>query len=133
VQEERLTCIEKEYVSDKGELLFDNKGQSLATWKPIERLLAEYEADLERSREMCGILADYALLEPFTMQATLNAGGSMNLSGMYRVDEKKLEFLTATQLKNLVKKGVMGRIYVHLLSLDNFGRMLDRKAARGKN
>jgi hypothetical protein len=49
---------------------------------------------------------------------------------MYRIDEKKLEFLTATQLKNLVKKGVMGRIYVHLLSLDNFGRMLDRKAAR---
>jgi hypothetical protein len=133
VQEERLTCVEKEFLSDKGELLFDSKGESLPNWKPIERLLAEYEADLERSREMCGILADYALLEPFTMQATLNAGGSMNLSGMYRVDEKKLEFLTATQLKNLVKKGVMGRIYVHLLSLDNFGRMLDRKAARGKN
>jgi hypothetical protein len=125
--------VEKEYLNDKGEMLFDSKGQSLAAWKPIERLLSEYEADLERSREMCGILADYALLEPFTMQATLNAGGSMNLSGMYRVDEKKLEFLTATQLKNLVKKGVMGRIYVHLLSLDNFGRMLDRKAARAKN
>jgi hypothetical protein len=130
VQEERLTCVEKEFLSDKGELMFDAKGESLARWKPIERLLSEYEADLERSREMSGILADYGLLEPFVMQATLNAGGSMNLAGMHRIDEKKLEFLTATQLKNLVKKGVMGRIYVHLLSLDNFARMLDRKAAR---
>ena len=129
-QQDRLMCIEKEFLSDKGELLFDGKGEGLARWKPIERLLSDYEADLDRSREMCSILADYALMEPFVMQATLNAGGSMNLSGMYRIDEKKLEFLTATQLKNLVKKGVMGRIYVHLLSLDNFGRMLDRKAAR---
>jgi SapC protein len=132
-QDQRLTCVEKEFLSDKGELLFDAKGEALPHWKPIERLLSEYEADLDRSREMSSILADYALLEPFSMQATLNAGGSMNLTGMFRIDERKLEFLTATQLKNLVKKGVMGRIYVHLLSLDNFGRMLDRKAARSKN
>jgi hypothetical protein len=130
VQEERLTCVEKEYASDKGELMFDAKGEPLPQWQPIQRLLNEYEADLERTREMCGILADYALLEPFAMQATMKAGGSMNLTGMHRIDEKKLEFLTATQLKNLLKKGVLGRMYVHLLSLDNFGRMLDRKAAR---
>ena len=37
----------------------------------MERLLAEYEADLERMREMCALLADYGLLEPFSMQATM--------------------------------------------------------------
>ena len=79
---------------------------------------------------MCGILADYGLLEPFTMQATMNAGGSMHLTGMFRVDEKKIDFLNASQHKNLIKKGVMSKIYIHLLSLDNFGRLLDRKAQR---
>jgi hypothetical protein len=78
---------------------------------------------------MCAILVDYGLLEPFTMQANMKAGGSVQLTGMHRVDEKKIEHLNAAQMKNLVKKGIMGRLYVHLLSLDNFARLLDRRAA----
>ena len=78
---------------------------------------------------MCSILMDYALLEPFTMQATLAKGGAMHLTGMHRVDEKKLEHLNSSQIKNLMRKGVMGRIYTHLLSLDNFSGLIERKAA----
>ena len=130
-QAERLICVEKEYITEAGgEPMFDTKQEPLPRWKEVEKLLEEYEADLERTKEMCGILADYGLLEPFTMQATLNAGGAMHLTGMFRVDEKKIEFLNASQHKNLIKKGVMSKIYIHLLSLDNFGRLLDRKAAR---
>jgi hypothetical protein len=82
---------------------------------------------------MCAVLADYGLLEPFTMQATLNkekGGGAMHLTGMQRVSEKNLENLNAAQLKNLMRKGFLARIYLHLLSLENFARLLERKAAR---
>ena len=132
VQQNRLICIEKSYLDDKqGEPMFDAKGQPLAKWKEIEALLSEYEVDLERSREMCAILADYGLLEPFTMQAKFNAGGEpLHLTGMHRVIESKIEHLNASQLKNLVKKGILSRVYAHLLSLDNFGKLLDRKAAK---
>ena len=131
-QAERLICVEKDHLAESGGIeMFDDKQQPLPRWKEVEKLLEEYEADLERTKEMCGILADYGLLEPFTMQATMNAGGSMHLTGMFRVDEKKIEFLNASQHKNLIKKGVMSKIYIHLLSLDNFGRLLDRKAQRG--
>jgi len=126
-QADRLICVEKEFLSDTGERMFGDDGVPVERWKPIEKLLQEYEVDLERTREMCAILADYALLEPFTLQATLKAGGAMNLGGMYRVEEKKLEFLNAAQHKNLIKKGILGRAYAHLLSLDNFGRLLARK------
>ena len=130
-QAERLICVEKEHVTETGGVaMFGEEQEPLPRWKEIEKLLEEYEADLERTKEMCGILADYGLLEPFTLQATLNAGGSMHLTGMFRVDEKKIEFLNASQHKNLIKKGVMSKIYIHLLSLDNFGRLLDRKAGR---
>ena len=131
-QQNRLICVEKSHIDERaGEAMFDAKGQPLEKWKEIERLLTEYEADLERSREMCGILADYGLLEPFTMQAKFNAGGDpINLSGMHRVAEGKIEHLNASQLKNLVKKGILARIYAHLLSLDNFGKLLDRKATK---
>jgi hypothetical protein len=134
-QKERLICVEKSHLDEKtGEALFDAKGEPTQKWSEIERLLSEYEADLERSREMCAILADYGVLEPFTMQATLSkekGGGAMHLTGMHRISEKSLENLNAAQLKNLIRKGFMARIYMHLLSLENFARLLERKAAQG--
>lgn len=129
-QADRLICVEKDFLDDRGEVMFDPDGKALPTWQPIEKLLQEYEADLERSREMSATLSDYALLEPFAMRAQTNAGASMNLTGMYRVDEKKLAFLNASQHKNLINKGVMGRIYAHLISMENFARLLDRKVGK---
>ena len=130
-QQNRLICIEKSYLDDQaGETMFDADGQPLEKWTQIERLLTEYEVDLERSREMCGILADYGLLEPFTMQAKFAKGGEAQLSGMHRVSEDKIGHLNASQLKNLVKKGVLSRVYAHLLSLDNFVKLLDRRATK---
>ena len=132
-QKDRLICVEKSWLDDeRGEAMFEG-GQPSEKWKGLQRLLAEYESDLERVREMCGLLADYGLLEPFSMQAKLKkekGGGEMQLSGMHRVAEKNLENLNAAQLKNLMRKGYLARIYLHLLSLENFGRLLDRKGAR---
>jgi len=131
-QQKRLICVEKSQLDESaGEALFGADGSPSDKWREIERLLIEYEADLERSREMCGILADYGLLEPFAMKATLNKGGGpLAMTGMHRIAEAKIEHLNASQLKNLVKKGILSRVYAHLLSLDNFGKLLDRRAAR---
>ncbi len=130
-QQNRLICIEKTYIDESGEAMFDTQGQPSAKWRDLERLLGEYEADLERSREMCSILADYGLLEPFTMQASVRGQEAkpLQITGMYRVVEKKLENLNSAQLKNLVRKGILARLYLHLVSLENFGRLLERKAA----
>jgi SapC len=130
-QQDRLICVEKSHVDDAGgEPLFDDQGEPLAKWRDLQRLLVEYEADLERGRELCAMLADYALLQPFSMQATLEQGGQMQLTGMHRVDEARIEHLNASQFKNLAKKGIFGRIYAHLLSLENFARLLRRRAGR---
>ena len=56
----------------------------------------------------------------------------MQLGGMHRIAEKNIENLNAAQLKNLVRHGTMARIYVHLLSLEHFAKLLDRKAAQAK-
>jgi hypothetical protein len=41
-QQDRLICVEKEFAGDTGEAMFDDKGQPLARWKDIEKLLSEY-------------------------------------------------------------------------------------------
>jgi len=133
-QKNRLICVEKSALDEGGEAMFDDKGEASAKWKDLERLLGEYEADLERSREMSSILTDYGLLEPFTMQANMRDDAKpMQMTGMFRVVEKNLENLNAAQLKNLMRKGILPRIYMHLMSLENFGRLLDRKAAQKPN
>ena len=130
-QKDRLICIEKNFIDESGEPMFDDKGEPGAKWKDLERLLGEYESDLERSREMCAILSDYGLLEPFTMQATFKEGAAkpMQMTGMFRVAEKNIENLNAAQLKNVVRKGILPRIYMHLMSLENFGRLVERKGS----
>ena len=126
---ERVACVEKIAINDKGEKLFNDKGEALPEWQQREKLLFEFEADLGRTDEMCKLLAQHQLLEPFTMQATPNNGEPLQLTGMYRVSEEKLAQLDGTVMKDLAAKGVLGRIYAHLISLDNFRRLLDRRAA----
>ena len=128
-QADRLVCVEEAFLSEAGETMFDAAGNPLPRWEATGKLLEEFERDLERTREMCGILADFGLLEPFTLQAVLDGAPPMNLGGMFRVDEKKLELLNAAQHKTLLRKGILGRIYAHLISLENFARLLGRKAA----
>lgn len=129
---ERVACVEKRAVTDKGEKLFDDKGNPLPEWEARQKLLFEYEADLARTEEMCKLLAQHQLLEPFTMQATPNQGEPLQLTGMYRVAEAKLAELDAAALKDLVQKGVLGRVYAHLLSLENFQRLLGRRTETPK-
>jgi len=115
--------------------MFDEQQQPTPKWNDFSRLLGEYEQDLERSREMCSILADYGLFEPFTMQASFRNENDkpLQMAGMFRVIEKNLENLNVAQLKNLMRKGILPRIYIHLMSLENFGRLLDRRAQRKPN
>ena len=126
---ERVACVEKIAINDKGEKLFNDQGEALPEWQQREKLLFEFEADLGRTDEMCKLLAQHQLLEPFTMQATPNNGEPLQLTGMYRVSEEKLAQLDGAVMKDLAAKGVLGRIYAHLISLDNFRRLLDRRAA----
>jgi hypothetical protein len=129
-RKDRLICVEKARLDDAGEAMFDAEGKPTGKWGTLEKLLSEYEADLERGRDLCALLADYGLLEPFTMQATPKGGAALQVTGMHRVSEKKVEELNAAQLKNLLRRGAMARIYMHLLSLQNFARLVERRAAR---
>ena len=75
-------------------------------------------------------MRDYGLLEPFSVQAKAknDKDGGLQITGMHRVIENKLENLNAAQIKNLMRKGYLARIYLHLISLENFARLLDRRA-----
>lgn len=129
---ERVVCVATAYVDPAGVELFDATGKGTAAWVAAERLLAEYEADLDRTAQMCAALARLQLLEPFTLEilGKQKGGGQVKLGGMYRVAEEKLRDLKPASQKALVGKGFMGLIYAHLHSLANFRRLAERQTAR---
>ena len=127
-QPERIACVEKRAINDKGEELHDAKGSPLPVWEERKKLLFDYENDLVRSDEMSRTLAALGLFETFTMQAVPNDGAPLSMTGMHRVAEQKLAGLAPEQLKELTQNGILARVYAHLISLSNFGRLLDRRA-----
>ena len=123
---ERVVCVARAYVDEGGVALFDLKGKPAPRWQAIERLLAEYEDDLDLTAQMCAALARLQLFKPFTMQVIEGGRTGVKLQGMFRIDEERLRDLKPASHKVLVSKGFMGRIYAHLHSLENFQRLYAR-------
>lgn len=125
---ERVVCVAKACIGAAGVPLFDASGAPSPRWQAAERLLSEYEADLDRTAQACAALARLQVLESFTLQwFNESRAPQLKLAGMYRVSEAKLRDLKPASLKALVAKGVMGLIYAHLHSLENFRRLLARR------
>jgi hypothetical protein len=80
-----------------------------------------------RSEELCRLMGELKLLEPFTMKAEVD-GFTMQLEGMHRIAREGLDALADAELRNLVTSGMMDKVYAHLMSLDNFRRLLNRRS-----
>jgi hypothetical protein len=130
---ERIACVEKRALKPKGDALYDDQGEPLPVWDRLRKLLFEFEADLARTEEMCRTLHSLQLLETFAAQASPQGEAPITVTGMYRVSEERLHALPADKLKELAQNGMLSRTYVHLLSLNNFQRLLDRRAQHGRS
>ena len=128
---ERVVCVESAAIdADRGEPVADADGKALPWWEQTSHFLTEFEADLLRTEKVCDVIEKNGLLEPFSAQAVSKTSEIINLTGMYRISEARLGRVKADTLRMLINKGVMARIYAHLLSLDRFSRLLDLHAAR---
>jgi hypothetical protein len=127
---DRVVCVEKAYIDAQGVALYDNDAKSTPQWQHYERLLEEYENDLDQTQQMCAELAKLELFAPFQFQVMEGGKPSLTVKGMHRIDEKKLAALKPASHTALISKGYMGCIYAHFHSLENFGRLYRRAAAR---
>ena len=87
---ERMVCVAKANIDKGGVTLFDASGAPTQEWAHIERLLSEYEADLDLTARMCATLAKFGLFSPFEFQVIQPNSPRLTLEGMYRIDEAKL-------------------------------------------
>ena len=124
---ERPIGVDPAAITENGERLFDDDGNALPHWVMFERLLRDYEDELARAHTLAQKLQGLGALAPFSLRAELASGFSLSLNDMYRVDRAKLAAVDAAALGNLITSSEMDSVYAHLLSQDNFLRLMSRR------
>lgn len=74
-------------------------------------------------------LAELELLEPFSLDVTLDNGKQHQMIGFYTINEDKLDALDINQLQELKQQGYLQAIYMAIASQSNIRSLLEKKNA----
>lgn len=127
-------CIDEAFpgLNDQdGEALFDDAGGNTAYLQNALDFLRRYQAEYLRTESFCRKLADAGLLVEMSARADLVDGRSFKLAGLMVVDENRLRELPDDKVLSLFRSGELHLLSMHLLSLSNLRRLVDRMAQRG--
>jgi hypothetical protein len=128
----KVACVARAHLDRRGVSLFDAAGEPTPQWQAALRLIEGYENDLDATAQMCALFGDLGLFSPFTFQVMQDEAPGLTVQGMHRIDEQKLKALDPSAHKELVTRGLMGKIYAHIHSLENFARLYQRAVARAR-
>ena len=129
-------CIDESYKGlnkdGKGKRLFEKAGEQSDYLKGMLGFLKQFQAEHQRTESFVKTLSDYGLLQPMHANVELNSGVKLSLTGFLVVNRQKLKELEAEKIKELMKSDALEMIYTHLVSLENFNRLMERFSALDK-
>ena len=126
-------CIDEAFpgLGDKqGEALFDAQGNNTPFLQNALDFLNRYQAEYRRTEAFCQRLEQAGLLTEMNAKADLTDGRSFTVSGLLVVDEQKLMALPDAVALSLFRAGELHLISLHLMSLPNMKKLIDRMAER---
>jgi hypothetical protein len=132
-QPELGVCIDEAFagLNDKeGEALFDAHGGNTAFLQNALDFLNQYQAEYARTEAFCRRLEQAGLLMEMNAKADLVDGRSFTINGLMVVDEQKLLALPDAVALGLFRSGELHLISMHLMSLSNMQKLVDRMAQR---
>jgi len=121
--------------ASEGERLFMEDGSDSEMLSKAVGFLGEFQQNIARTKWFMEQLVKYDLLEPRNIRLQKDGtdgkeGRSINLNGLFVVSEEKLRALDEKVTHELLREGVLGWIYAHLLSLINIDRLAQRLDVR---
>jgi hypothetical protein len=123
-------CVDEEWSGcnreGKGQRLFDDKGERTEYLSRMLKFLEESQAHFARTQTYCNRLKELNLLEPMKADFTFPGGEKKSLGGFMAVSRQKLKELSPEQLSELAKSDELELTYIHLLSMNNFRRIMER-------
>ena len=106
-----------------GELFFDGLGQPSEKIGKVVAFLSEHGENADIALEICRELEDLELLEPWEIKAQL-PGKQINVSGLFRINEPRLNALGPEDLLRLRDSRALAVAYCQLFSTANLDRLI---------
>ena len=126
--DKKMIMVDEAGLEESDDPFFDAAGEATDKWRAQEALIADFIAAEHRTVEFAAHMAELDLLEAFDARVNPEQQNSMHVIGMYRVNEDRLNRLPAKTIKAMMSRGELSRVYAHLISLENFAKLLDLSA-----
>lgn len=104
--------------AEDGMALFDESGEKTPEFEDLLAQLNRHQAGLDRAAELTKEIAGLDLLVEWPIQFP-NKDKTIALSGVYRIDEEKLNSLPASKFVELRDTGILHICYSQLVSMYN--------------
>ena len=116
-----------------GERVFDDAGRPTPYLEAVAGQLGELDQGYRASGDFFAALRRYELIEPLTLEITLDDGSVNRLVGFHVIDEARLAALDASALGALHAEGHLMPIFMAVASVGNFNALVPRKNRRLSN
>jgi hypothetical protein len=114
----------------EGEALFDEQGHDTPFLRNALDFLGQYQREHLRTEAFCARLEEAGVLKEMNARASLADGRAFTVDGLLVVDEPKLLALPDATVLAWFRSGELHLAYLHLASLSNLQRLVDRMAQR---
>jgi len=127
-----VVCVDtaSDMVVDGDDRPFFKDGEQTEMLKEVSKACLNYQRQSEVTRAMAKTIAESGILGPPDDVFPLPGGGAFKLSGFLVVDKKKLDALPEETFVSWRKNGYLDLIYLHLVSIRTWHRLLGRLARR---
>ncbi len=128
-----VVCIDEKCPAlnvDQGELLIDGEGKSQPRMTEVIQFLQNFQQEFMRTELITKQLDELGLFIQQGARFDTPTGETFQLNDFFLIDEAKFGQLADDKLSQLFRSGAMGIVYLHLASLGNMRRLLDRVSAR---
>ncbi len=113
----------------EGARLFDADGRPSPFLETMIEKLGALDTGYRESVGFFAALQRHDLLEPLTVEVTLDDGSTNRLVGFHVIDEDRLRDLTGSQIDDLHREGHLMPIFMALASQSNLAGLIARKNA----
>ena len=113
-----------------GVRLFDAEGVATPYLEDIAERLGDLDEGYRESGAFYDALLAYDLLEPFSLEVTLDDGSIHSLVGFHIIDEARLRALDAEEIGALHAAGHLMPMFMALASLSQLSVLVERKNRR---
>lgn len=113
----------------EGNAFFGDDGEPVKKLQEIMNFLSHVQADRERTAQVCSLLSDCNLIEPWPIVFSLS-GSEQRVEGYHRIAEDRVNALAPDKLASLRDAGAFQLIYPQLISMQHLPRLVKLTTSR---